>query len=111
APAAGAWMTVGDTRAMNHCAADGDGPPSPAVLPRVTLTLMGPRSAIAAAWSIAMRDVTGAARATVRIAAAASSATATIAARAAMRPSAPDAAVDPTLAISIETTSGRTVMR
>ena len=40
-----------------------------------------------------------------------SSSTATNTLRAPARPSAPDAAIDPTLAISIETTSGRTVMR
>src|SRR5438445_13435238 len=56
-------------------------------------------------------DSTGAAIAIVISAATASNATATSAARAPARPNAPDEASDPTLATSIDATSGITVIR
>src|SRR4029079_456631 len=67
--------------------------------------------AIAADWSIRIVRRTGAAIRTVTTATTARSATATTAARHPARAIAPDEASDPTLAISIEATSGSTVMR
>ena len=108
APSAADLNRFCGTRSMNHCASAGV--PGSGAAVAGTLAA-GPRSAIAAVSSICTRASTGCATAMLTTVAAASRATATIALRAPARPSAPDAAIDPTLATSIETTSGITVMR
>jgi hypothetical protein len=107
APSAAAFATFCGTRSTNHCAIDG----APAEAGVAAADAAGGRSAIAADWSIWIVRRTGAAIRTVTTATTARSATATTAARHPARAIAPDEASDPTLAISIEATSGSTVIR
>ena len=91
---------------MSHC-------PSPGV-PVDVAVRGGPadaRNAAAALGSMWIADSTGCAIATVRMAATARSVTANAAARQPTRASARDAAAEPTLDTSIDTTSGITVIR